>query len=126
MNYSARIRYIGAERGQTGLERQFAEIRRVLRRTLWRREWSNLSPMPGLRQGSLHLFRVSGIDVFLHWSWFVIAIYEIGARQGRYSSYAWSALEYMALFVIVLLHEFGHALRAARWAARLTASCCGR
>lgn len=65
--------------------------------------------MPALRQNSLHLFRVSGIDVFLHWSWFVIAIYEISARQGRYSSYVWSALEYIALFVIVLLHEFGHA-----------------
>jgi Zn-dependent protease len=65
--------------------------------------------MPALRQGSLHLFRVSGIDVFLHWSWFVVAVIEIGARQGRYSSYAWSALEYFALFLIVLLHEFGHA-----------------
>jgi Zn-dependent protease len=65
--------------------------------------------MPALRQGSIHLFRVSGIDVFLHWSWFVIAIYEIGARQGRYSNYAWSALECLALFLIVLLHEFGHA-----------------
>jgi Zn-dependent protease len=65
--------------------------------------------MPALRQGSLHLFRLAGIDVFLHWSWFVIAVYEIGARQGRYSSYAWSALEYLAIFVIVLLHEFGHA-----------------
>jgi len=65
--------------------------------------------MPSLRQGALHLFRVSGIDVFLHWSWFVIAIYEIGDRQGRYSNYAWSALEYIGLFLIVLLHEFGHA-----------------
>jgi Zn-dependent protease len=65
--------------------------------------------MPSLRQGAIHLFRVSGIDVFLHWSWFVIAVYEIGARQGRYSNYAWSALEYLAIFVIVLLHEFGHA-----------------
>jgi len=65
--------------------------------------------MPALRSGSLHLFRVAGIDVFLHWSWFVIAVYEIGARQGRYSNYAWSALEYLAIFVIVLLHEFGHA-----------------
>lgn len=65
--------------------------------------------MPAIRQNALHLFRFSGIDVFLHWSWFVVAIIEIGARQGRYSNYAWSALEYFALFVIVLLHEFGHA-----------------
>ncbi len=33
-----------------------------------------------------------------------------GARQGRYSSLAWNALEYLALFAIVLMHEFGHAL----------------
>jgi Zn-dependent protease len=65
--------------------------------------------MPALRQGALHLFKIAGIDVFLHWSWFVIAIFEIGARQGRYSNYAWSVLEYLAIFVIVLLHEFGHA-----------------
>ena len=27
--------------------------------------------------GSIRLFRVAGIDVFLHWSWFLIAIYEV-------------------------------------------------
>ena len=37
-------------------------------------------------------------------------IYEIQSRQGRYTSVVWSALEYLALFLIVLLHEFGHAL----------------
>jgi len=63
-----------------------------------------------IRQGSIHLFRIKGIDVFLHWSWFAVAVIEIGARQGRYTSLVWSALEYMALFLIVLLHEFGHAL----------------
>jgi Zn-dependent protease/predicted RNA-binding Zn-ribbon protein involved in translation (DUF1610 family) len=66
--------------------------------------------MPGLRQGSIHLGRVAGIDLYLHWSWFVIAVIEIGSRQGRYTSLVWSALEYLALFAIVLLHEFGHAL----------------
>jgi Zn-dependent protease len=66
--------------------------------------------MLSLRQGSIHLFRVSGIEVFLHWSWFVVAIIEIGSRQGRYASLTWNALEYLALFAIVLLHEFGHAL----------------
>ena len=63
-----------------------------------------------MRQGSLHLFRFSGIDVFLHWSWFLVAVYEIESRAGRYSSITWNILEYLALFVIVLLHEFGHAL----------------
>ena len=66
--------------------------------------------MPTGRQDSIHLFRFSGIDVFLHWSWFLVAVYEIQSRSGRYSSITWNVLEYLALFVIVLLHEFGHAL----------------
>ncbi len=66
--------------------------------------------MPFLRQGSIHLGRVAGIDLYLHWSWFVVAVIEIGIREGRYSSLIWSAFEYLALFAIVLLHEFGHAL----------------
>jgi Zn-dependent protease len=66
--------------------------------------------MPSLRQGAIHLFRVAGIDVYLHWSWFLVAAFEIQNWHGRYSSGFWSALEYLGLFVIVLLHEFGHAL----------------
>ena len=66
--------------------------------------------MPSLRQGSIHLFRVSGIDLYLHWSWFLVAAFEIQSRQGRYSSVIWNVFEYLALFLIVLLHEFGHAL----------------
>jgi Zn-dependent protease len=61
-------------------------------------------------QGSIRLFRFSGIDVFLHWSWFLVAAYEIQSRAGSYSSVTWNAFEYLALFLIVLLHEFGHAL----------------
>ena len=66
--------------------------------------------MPSIRQGSIHLGRIAGIDLYLHWSWFVIAVIEIGSREGRYTSLIWSLLEYLALFAIVLLHEFGHAL----------------
>src|SRR5664279_3199144 len=62
------------------------------------------------RQGSFRLFCFAGIDVYLHWSWFLIAAYGISIRAGRYSSMIWPALEYIALFVIVLVHEFGHAL----------------
>ncbi|SRR5208283_5136361 len=62
------------------------------------------------RQGSFHLFRFGGIDVFLHWSWFVVAVFEINNRAGRYSSITWNVLEYLALFFIVLLHEYGHML----------------
>jgi Zn-dependent protease len=62
------------------------------------------------RRGSIHLFRFHGIDLFLHWSWFVVAVYEIRGGMGAYSSVTWNALEYLALFLIVTLHEFGHAL----------------
>ena len=65
--------------------------------------------MPG-RQGSIRLFSYSGIDVFLHWSWFLIAMYEIRGGLGTYSSIGWNIAEYLALFLIVTIHEFGHAL----------------
>jgi Zn-dependent protease len=66
--------------------------------------------MPSSPQRSLRLFRFSGIDVFLHWSWFVVAIFEINGRNRSYTSFTWNVVEYLALFGIVLLHEFGHAL----------------
>jgi Zn-dependent protease len=66
--------------------------------------------MPTGRQGSIRLFRFSGIDVFLHWSWFLVAVFEINSRKGSYSSITWNILEYLALFLIVTMHEFGHAL----------------
>ena len=66
--------------------------------------------MPSARQGTIRLFRFSGIDVFLHWSWFLVAAFEISTRESRYSSIVWNVLEYLALFLIVTLHEFGHAL----------------
>jgi Zn-dependent protease len=66
--------------------------------------------MPNLQQGSIRLFRISGIDVFLNWSWFLMAWWEINSNAGGYSSIAWNLLEYVALFAIVLTHEFGHAL----------------
>jgi Zn-dependent protease len=62
------------------------------------------------RKGSIHLFRLFGVDVFLHWWWFLVAVYEIQSRAGQYSSITWNIVEYLALFVIVLMHEFGHAL----------------
>jgi len=57
---------------------------------------------------SFRLFRFRGIQVSLHWSWFLIAFFLIYERRGNYSSIAWNIAEYLTLFVIVLLHEFGH------------------
>jgi Zn-dependent protease len=62
------------------------------------------------RQGSFRLFRFAGVNVFLHWSWLAVALLEINWRSKEYSSPLWNALEYVALFVIVTMHEFGHAL----------------
>ena len=66
--------------------------------------------MTPTHQGSFRLFRVAGIDVFLHWSWFIVAMYEISTRMAHYTSPFWNVAEYLTLFLIVLLHEFGHAL----------------
>src|SRR6476469_10682508 len=66
--------------------------------------------MTSLRQGSIRLFRFAGVEVFLHWSWFLVAAFEINGRAGTYSSMVWNVLEYLALFLIVTLHEYGHAL----------------
>jgi Zn-dependent protease len=60
--------------------------------------------------GTIRLFKFSGIQVYLHFSWFLVAAYEFSRRADVYESKVWAALEYLALFGIVLLHEFGHAL----------------
>ena len=62
------------------------------------------------RQGSIRLFQLAGITVFLHWSWFLVAAYEISDRKTNYSSVLWNMLEYLSLFLIVTMHEFGHSL----------------
>jgi Zn-dependent protease len=66
--------------------------------------------MNNISAGSFPLFRVAGIQVYLHWSWLVVGYFEIVSRVNKYESVAWNILEYLALFGIVLLHEFGHAL----------------
>ena len=66
--------------------------------------------------GSFKLFRLFGIDVFLHWSWFLVAVFLIpqfgkGTFDGPGNTpMFWSAGLYLTLFAIVLVHEFGHAL----------------
>ncbi len=37
-------------------------------------------------------------------------MFEINSRQRAYSSIMWNVLEYLGLFLIVMLHEFGHSL----------------
>jgi Zn-dependent protease len=66
--------------------------------------------MTPTNQGSIRLFRLAGIALYLHWSWFLVAYYMISMRAGHYPSMTWNVLEYLALFGLVLLHEFGHSL----------------
>jgi Zn-dependent protease len=62
------------------------------------------------RRGSIRLFRLAGITVYLHWSWFIVAVLIIELRSNAYASPVWNVLEYAALFLIVTIHEFGHQL----------------
>lgn len=73
-------------------------------------------PASPLQNGSLRLFRLFGVNVFVHWSWALVAMYQInrnregGGPGGTAQALLMAAAEYLALFAIVILHEFGHAL----------------
>ncbi len=69
-------------------------------------------------QGSIALFRFAGIRVYLHWSWFLVAIWALSNRAQAYESGLWNAAEYLSLFGIVLMHEYGHALACRQTGGR--------
>jgi Zn-dependent protease len=62
------------------------------------------------RSGSIRLFKLFGISVYLHWSWLIAAAYFMSNGRENYSSPVWNVFEYLSLFLIVLMHEFGHSL----------------
>lgn len=66
--------------------------------------------MAETRKGAVRLGRIAGVDLFIHWSWLLVAYFEISTQGKRYESSVWNVVEYLTLFGIVLLHEFGHAL----------------
>src|SRR5256885_182025 len=63
-----------------------------------------------VKSGAFRIFSIAGIDVYLHWTWFLVAMIMLQNPIGKYNSPIWNAIEYLSLFGIVLLHEFGHAL----------------
>lgn len=65
-----------------------------------------MTPRPS---GSLRFFSLFGIEVFIHWTWFLVA-YLFYSTGGVFGSGLWFVVIYGSLFGIVLLHEFGHAL----------------
>jgi Zn-dependent protease len=62
------------------------------------------------KKGSIKFFTFAGITVYVHWMWFLVAVLSFQSRTHAYSSLVWNALEYLSLFLIVLIHEFGHQL----------------
>jgi len=60
--------------------------------------------------GAIRLFRFAGITVYLHFTWFIVAAYFVTSLSRHYADPIWAVYEYVALFAIVLSHEFGHAL----------------
>jgi Zn-dependent protease len=69
-------------------------------------------------RGSLKLFTWFGIPVFLHWSFGLIFLYILwyaNDNELSLSETTWMTGLFMALFLCVLLHEYGHALAARRY-----------
>ena len=71
---------------------------------------STVEIMNNSMAGSIPIFRIAGIQVYLHWSWLLVGYFVIVSRRDSYQSMTWNVAEYLTLFGIVLLHEFGHAL----------------
>lgn len=68
-----------------------------------------VSLMP-TRKGSIRLFRLFGITVYLHWTWFLIVMYVIQISGNNKTTMVLYMLGLVTLFGIVLMHEFGHQL----------------
>jgi Zn-dependent protease len=62
-----------------------------------------------IQGGAFRIFRVAGINVYLHWTWLLVAAYSVQTRVNGNRAPIWAVAEYLARCGIVLLHEFGHA-----------------
>ncbi|MDB5298398.1 MAG: hypothetical protein JWO87_61 [Phycisphaerales bacterium] len=67
--------------------------------------WKLLRLNSGLR-----VFRILGVDVCVHWSWLLALPLCVPFRNQIAQTTPWIVADAAALFVLVLLHEFGHAL----------------
>lgn len=65
----------------------------------------------------MRLGRVKGIDVNVHWSfWMLVVFYLISTTlSGGFAAGAMTVLFVNAVFACIVLHEFGHAAAAARY-----------
>ncbi|CAN5907380.1 site-2 protease family protein [soil metagenome] len=69
-----------------------------------------------MRKGALLIGKVSGIRIFIHWTFVLLLAYVVFLYRGQgMDQILWSLLFVMTLFVCVTLHELGHALTAQRF-----------
>jgi len=66
-----------------------------------------------MRNTSLHLGRVEGIDLYLHWTFLALLLYILAFNGG-----VPAVIMTSAVFGCVVLHELGHALMARRYGIR--------
>ena len=76
--------------------------------------------------GSIQIAKLSGISVNVHWTWLVVAYFAIQYRTSIYESRIWNVVEYLSLFAIVTLHEFGHSLACRQVGVCVMAWPCWR
>lgn len=65
----------------------------------------------------LNLFKLFGVDVKLHWSWFLLLFLYIDFGDSG-TEMMFSVLTLVTLFGYVLVHEFGHILAARRYGVK--------
>jgi Zn-dependent protease len=71
-----------------------------------------------MRSWSLHVGKYLGIDVYIHWTFWILILWIVLAHMRAGEPFAQSlqgVLFILALFVCVVLHEFGHALTARQF-----------
>ncbi|REJ81734.1 MAG: site-2 protease family protein [Bacteroidetes bacterium] len=70
---------------------------------------------------SINLGRIAGIEVRIHWTFFILFLYVliVGRSQGQNLSDSLMMLAFiLAVFFCVTLHEFGHALMAKKFGCK--------
>jgi Zn-dependent protease len=94
----------------SGPQPEYAGARKALQLLAHPLSWRAGGRMESTTQGSFPLFRLAGVQVYLHWSWFPVVVLLVHFTAKDYQVRAWAAAQCVALFGIVLMHEFGHAL----------------
>lgn len=72
-------------------------------------------------KGGIPIGKIKGIKVYIHWTFFILLFWIGGSKfieDGDLNSVASELGFILSVFACVLLHEFGHALTAARYGVK--------